>query len=243
MFYPMGSIAACTTGNMAYYWSLLLLIPAFIVSMIAQARVSGAYRKYSRIPDRSGITGAQFAQKMLSANSVRGVQLQMIPGEMSDHFDPRTDVVSLSRGVYSGSSIASVAIAAHECGHVLQKFTGYSPMKIRAAIVPVVNVCSNLSMPLILLGMIMSSFRILVNVGAWLFFATVIFQLVTLPVEFNASSRALKNIEASGVLSADELQGAKAMLSAAAMTYVAAMLSAFLSFLRLIIIANSNRRN
>lgn len=242
MFYPMGSLAACTTGSSVYYWSLLLLIPAFIISAIAQARVSGTYKKYADVPDRSGTTGAQFAAEMLHANDVQGVRIQPVPGTLSDHFDPRNNTVNLSQDVYSGHSVASVAIAAHECGHVLQKFTDYTPMKIRSAIVPAVNVCSHISMPLILLGMIMSSFSFLVDLGAWLFFATVIFQLVTLPVEFNASNRALRNIQASGVLTADELAGAKKVLSAAAMTYVAAMISAFMSFLRLIIIANSNRR-
>lgn len=226
-----------------YYWSLLLLIPAFIVSAIAQARVSSTYRKYAQVPDRSGVTGAQFAAEMLRANNVQGVRIQPVPGELSDHFDPRDNTVNLSRDVYAGHSVASVAIAAHECGHVLQQFTDYAPMKIRHALVPIVNVCSHASMPLIMLGLIFSSFTALVDFGAWLFFATVIFQLVTLPVEFNASNRALKNIEASGVLTMDELKGAKQVLSAAAMTYVAAMLSAFLSFLRLLLIANSNRRS
>lgn len=242
MFYPMGSLAACTTGGSAYYWSLLLLIPAFIISAIAQARIQSTYKEYAKIPDRSGTTGAQFAAQMLRANGVNSVRIQPVSGTLSDHFDPRTDTVNLSENVYHDHSVASVAIAAHECGHVLQKFTDYTPMKIRSAIVPVVNVCSNMSMPLILLGMIMSSFSFLVNFGAWLFFATVIFQLVTLPVEFNASARALKNIEVSGVLTQEELGGAKKVLSAAAMTYVAATISAFMSFLRLIIIANSNRR-
>lgn len=242
MYFPMGSLAACTTGNSAYYWSLLLLIPAFIISAIAQARVTGTYKKYAKVPDRSGTTGAQFAAQMLRANDVQGVRIQPVAGTLSDHFDPRNNTVNLSQDVYSGHSVASVAIAAHECGHVLQKFTDYTPMKVRSAIVPVVNVCSNMSMPLILLGMVMSSFSFLVDLGAWLFFATVIFQLVTLPVEFNASSRALKNIEVSGVLTRDELAGAKQVLSAAAMTYVAAMISAFMSFLRLVIIANSRRR-
>ena len=241
MYLPATSMAACTTGNSMYYWSLLLLVPAFIISGIAQARVSSTYRKYAQVPDRSGVTGAQFAAQMLRANQVTGVRIQPVGGELSDHFDPRDNTVSLSKDVYAGHSVASVAIAAHECGHVLQKFTDYVPMKIRHALVPVVNVCSQASMPLILVGMIFASFSALVDIGAWLFFATVIFQLVTLPVEFNASSRALANIQSSGVLTADELSGAKQVLSAAAMTYVAAMLSSFMSFLRLLLIANSRR--
>lgn len=223
-------------------WTLLLLIPAFIISGIAQARISGAYRKYSRIPDRAGVTGAQFAQRMLSSNNISGVTIQPVQGELSDHYDPRTNTVNLSPEVFAGHSIASVAVAAHECGHVLQAYSGYVPMRVRSSIVPAVNLCSNISFPLILIGMFFSAFSFLVDVGAWIFFAVVIFQLVTLPVEFNASSRALANLQASGVLSPDEQQGAKAMLRAAAMTYVASMLSAFLSFLRLILIANGRRR-
>lgn len=224
-------------------WSWLLLIPAFIVTIWAQARVSSTYKKYSKVPDQSGVTGAQFAASMLRQNGVSGITIQPTPGELSDHFDPRTGTVNLSQDVYSGHSVASVAIAAHECGHVLQQFTGYGPMRARAAIVPVVNFCSHLSMPLILIGMIFSSFSFLIDIGAWIFFAVVIFQLVTLPVEFNASNRAMQNIAASGVLTQTEQKEAKEVLSAAAMTYVAAMLSAFLSFLRLLLIANSRRRD
>lgn len=235
----MGSMAS----PFAWFdWTLLLLIPAFIVSAIAQARISSTYRKYSQIPDRSGTTGAQFAAQMLRSNNVTGITIQPVAGELTDHFDPRTDTVNLSQDVYAGHSVASVAIAAHECGHVLQDVTDYAPMRMRAAIVPVANLCSNISMPLILIGIIFSAFSFLVSIGAWMFFAVVVFQLVTLPVEFNASSRAMKNIAASGVLTADEEQGARKVLSAAAMTYVAATLSAFLSFLRLLIIANNRRR-
>lgn len=223
-------------------WTLLLLIPAFIISAVAQARISSTYRKYSQVPDRSGITGAQFASDMLLQNNIRGIAIQPVGGQLSDHFDPRTHTVSLSQDVYSGHSVASVAIAAHECGHVLQEYTHYAPMRMRAAFVPVANVCSNISMPLILIGLIFSAFNFLVSIGAWMFFAVVIFQLITLPVEFNASQRAMQNIADSGVLTADEQKGARKVLNAAAMTYVAATLSAFLSFLRLLIIANNRRR-
>lgn len=223
-------------------WTWLLLIPAFIVTIWAQARVSSTYKRYSKVPDQSGVTGAQFATAMLRQNGVTGISIRPTRGELTDHFDPRNGTVNLSEGVYDGHSVASVAIAAHECGHVLQQFTNYAPMKVRAAIVPVVNLCSNLSFPLILIGMIFSSFSFLIDVGAWIFFAVVLFQLVTLPVEFNASQRAMQNIAASGVLTQTEQKEAKAVLKAAAMTYVAAMLSAFLSFLRLLIIANNRRR-
>jgi len=232
MVYPMGWFIDPT-------W--ILIIAALIISIAAQVKVSGTYKKYAKIKSAKGVTGAQFAREMLSKNNVNGVDIVPIKGELTDHFDPRNNTVSLSNDIYSESSIASVAIAAHECGHVLQKFTDYKPMKIRAAIVPVTNVCSQASFFLILIGIFFAQFSLLVTVGAWVYFAVVIFQVVTLPVEFNASSRALKNIEATGVLTYEEQAGAKQVLSAAAMTYVAAMLASFLSFLRLLLIANRRR--
>lgn len=243
MYYPYHAASTgCLAGTMTYYWSLLILIPGIIVAMWAQAKISSTYKEYSRVPDRNGVTGAMFAQQMLQSNHINGVVIQEVNGELNDHYDPRNNTVNLSNKVYRDASVASVAVAAHECGHVLQQYTGYAPMKMRSAIVPAVNLCSNLSTPLILIGLIFSSFSILVTIGAWIYFAVVVFQLVTLPVEFNASSRALANIQASGVLAPDEYNGAKKMLKAAAMTYVAGTLSALLSFLRLIIIANSRNR-
>ncbi|MEG2625634.1 MAG: zinc metallopeptidase [Christensenella sp.] len=215
----------------------LLLIPAFIVTIWAQAKVSSTYKKYSQVAVRSGVTGREFAQSMLQRNDISGVVVQSIAGNMTDNFDPRTNIVSLSEGVYAKNSVASVAIAAHECGHVLQKFKKYGPMKARNAIVPIVNIASNLAMPLILIGILFSTMAVLVDIGAWIYFAVVIFQLITLPVEFNASKRAMANISASGVLTEQEQTEAKRMLSAAAMTYVAAMLASFLSFLRLFLIS------
>lgn len=227
--------------RMGLDWSWILIIISLIITVAAQAKVSGAYNKYKRLPVRSGVTGSSFAQQMLSANNIYDVAVRPVNGELSDHYDPRTNTVNLSEKVYTDSSVASVAVAAHECGHVLQKYTNYGPMALRGAIVPVTNFCSQASFILILIGIIFSSFSFLVNLGAIIYFVVVIFQLVTLPVEFNASSRALKYIESSGVVAADELKGAKSMLSAAAMTYVASMLAAFLTFLRLILIANRRR--
>lgn len=227
--------------GMGLDFSWILIIISLIITAIAQARVSGAYAKYKKLPVRSGITGAIFAQNMLSNNGIHDVGIRAVQGELSDHYDPRTNTVNLSEKVYTDSSVASVAVAAHECGHVLQKYTNYGPMALRGAIVPVTNFCSQASFILILIGAIFSSFSFLVNIGAIIYFAVVIFQLVTLPVEFNASARALKYIEGSGVVAADELKGAKTMLKAAAMTYVASMLAAFLTFLRLILIANRRR--
>ncbi len=230
MFYPIW-----------FDWTWLLLIPAFIVTIWAQARVSGTYKKYAKVPTESGVTGAEFARTMLRQNGVTGVAVNSTQGTLTDHFDPRNNTVNLSQEVYRGHSVASIAIAAHECGHVLQKEKKYAPMRARNAIVPVVNVCSNLAFPLILIGILFSSMTVLVDIGAWIYFAVVIFQLITLPVEFNASKRAMTNISASGVLNATELAEAKKVLSAAAMTYVAGMLAAFLSFLRLMLIANRRR--
>lgn len=228
---------------MVWYWdwTWILLIPALIVTIVAQARVSSAYGKYSKIPNSKGISGADYAGGMLRRNNVPSVHIASVGGQLSDNFDPRTRTVNLSEGVYSGRSIASVAVAAHECGHVLQKEANYAPMAFRSAIVPVTNICSRLAFPLVFIGLIFSTMSILAYIGAWIYFAVVIFQLVTLPVEFNASRRALADIEGSGMFNATEQEGMKKMLSAAAMTYVAALLAGFLSFLRLLLIAR--RRN
>ena len=181
---------------------------------------------------------------MLRQNGVTGVTVRSVPGNMTDHFDPRSQTVNLSEGVYAKHSIAAVSIAAHECGHVLQKEKKYGPMRVRNAIVPVVNFATKLAFPLILIGILFSArtpgMGVLVDIGAWVYFAVVIFQLITLPVEFNASKRAMANISASGVLTAQEQTEAKRMLNAAAMTYVAAMLASFLSFLRLLVLSRRN---
>lgn len=225
-------------------WTWLILIPAFIITIWAQARVSSAYKKYSAISAQSGVSGREFAQTMLRQNGVTGVTVRSVPGNMTDHFDPRSQTVNLSEGVYAKHSIAAVSIAAHECGHVLQKEKKYGPMRVRNAIVPVVNFATKLAFPLILIGILFSArtpgMGVLVDIGAWVYFAVVIFQLITLPVEFNASKRAMANISASGVLTAQEQTEAKRMLNAAAMTYVAAMLASFLSFLRLLVLSRRN---
>jgi len=221
-------------------WTWLLLILALIISIWAQAKVSGTYKKYSKVRIASGATGAEFAQTMLRQNGVNGIDIVRIKGQMTDHFDPRKGTVALSEGVYSKDSVAAVAIAAHECGHVLQREKKYGPMKVRNALVPFTNICSRAAFPLIIIGIIFSGFDILINIGTWLYFAVVVFQLITLPVEFNASGRALQNISASGVMTQTEQAEAKKMLSAAALTYVAAMLASFLSFLRLLLLSRRN---
>lgn len=245
------------TITWTFDWTWLLLILAFVITIWAQARVSSAYRKYAQMGTRSRTTGAQIAKAMLNAGGIAtegvrtvqqeldgevpSVQINAIGGQMTDHFDPRTNTVNLSQDVYSGTSVASVAIAAHECGHVLQKKHRYAPMKARNAFVPVVNICSKLAFPLILIGIFFSTFDILVTIGIWVYFGVVLFQLVTLPVEFNASNRAMQYLSSSGLLTEIEQGEARKMLNAAAMTYVSAMLASFLTFPRLLLIRGNRR--
>ena len=215
----------------------ILLIPAIILTMYAQFKVSSTTNKYFRVRTQRGYTGEQTAREILTANGIYDVKIEMISGTLSDHYDPRSRVLRLSQDVYRGTSITSVAVAAHECGHAIQHARGYAPLTIRGAIVPVVNFASSASWILIMLGLFMSSFNFLLKIGILLFAATVVFQLVTLPVEFNASSRALAQIENLGIVSHDERRESKKVLKAAALTYVAAAATAVLQLLRLITIA------
>ncbi len=236
-------------GGFGFYfdWTYILLIPAFILSMWAQFKVSSTFSKYSRVSNRRGMTGADAARYILDINGLRNVRIERINGNLTDHFDPRSNVVRLSDATYASTSVGAIGVAAHECGHAVQYATGYSPIRIRNAIVPVVNICSKLSIPIIIIGFIFAyagSFsNTLLNIGIILFSATVFFQLITLPVEFNASNRAIATLEQRALLQDDELKGAKKVLSAAAMTYVAAAFSAIMSLLRLIIIARNSDRD
>ncbi|MGN1032326.1 MAG: zinc metallopeptidase [Intestinibacter sp.] len=216
----------------------IILIPAIILTMYAQFKVSSTTNKYFRVRTQRGYTGEQTAREILNANGIYDVRIEMIGGTLSDHYDPRSRVLRLSQDVYRGTSITSVAVAAHECGHAIQHARGYMPLTIRGAIVPVVNFASSASWILIFLGLFMSSFNFLLKIGILLFAATVVFQLVTLPVEFNASSRALVQIENLGIVSHDERRESRKVLNAAALTYVAAAATAVLQLLRLITIAN-----
>ncbi|MGM9532372.1 zinc metallopeptidase [Intestinibacter sp.] len=216
----------------------IILIPAIILTLYAQFKVSSTTNKYFRVRTQRGYTGEQTAREILTANGIYDVRIEMIGGTLSDHYDPRSRVLRLSQDVYRGTSITSVAVAAHECGHAIQHARGYAPLTIRGAIVPVVNFASNASWILIMVGLFMSSFNFLLKIGILLFAATVVFQLVTLPVEFNASSRALAQIESLGIVSHDERRESKKVLKAAALTYVAAAATAVLQLLRLITIAN-----
>ncbi|MGN0497566.1 MAG: zinc metallopeptidase [Acutalibacteraceae bacterium] len=232
-----------------YYFDktyLIFIVPAIIISFIASARVNSAFAKYSKIGNRRAITGAQAAYNVLASHGITNVRIEHVSGKLTDHFDPRTNTIRLSDAVYNSATIAAVGVAAHEAGHAVQHAVGYVPNKIRSAIVPAVNIGSKLSWIVILVGLFLPvQYDIVLYIGIALFSLTVVFSLVTLPVEFNASRRALQTIKSTNMLSADdEYSGAKAVLSAAAMTYVAAAFSSIMSLLRLLVIAagRSNRR-
>lgn len=220
---------------------LVLVVPAILLGLWAQARVQSTYAKYSRVGSVYGITADQVARRILDANGLRDIGLQRIGGSLTDHYDPKARVIRLSDTVYGSRSIAAIGVAAHEVGHAVQHAVGYAPLKLRTAIVSVTNIGSTLSMPLILLGMVLNSSR-LALLGVALFSLVTVFQLVTLPVEFNASSRALATLESMDILGREELKGAREVLTAAALTYVAALIQSLAQLLRLLILVGGNRR-
>ena len=222
------------------YWYIVLVVPAILFASWAQWNVSSAFRKYGSVRTARGITGREIAEQILHDNGITDVSVESVRGNLSDHYDPRAKKIRLSDGVYASDSIAALGVAAHEAGHAVQHHVGYSPLKLRNAIIPVCNIGSNLSMPLILLGLLMS-YHPLVVAGIVLFGLVTLFQLLTLPVEFNASSRAMSVLSSSGYLTPGELDGAGRMLKAAALTYVAALLVALANLLRLILLFG--RRN
>ena len=215
-----------------YY--LILVVPAMIFSMWAQAKVNSTFNKYSRVGTYGGMTGYEAARRILAANGLYNVQVERISGNLTDHYDPKTNVIRLSDSVFASSSVAAVGVAAHEAGHAVQYATQYAPIRLRAAIIPVTNIGSQLSIPLVLIGFFVGA-QPLVNFGLLLFATVAIFQLVTLPVEFNASRRAVTALEMGGSMSEDELRGVRKVLSAAAMTYVAALAVAVANLLRLVL--------
>ncbi|MDU2226749.1 MAG: zinc metallopeptidase [Clostridium perfringens] len=217
----------------------LILIPAILISAWAQFKVSSTFNKYSTVRSINGYTGAQVARILLNDAGLQEVEIQQVPGRLSDHYDPRAKVLRLSSDVYGSTSVASIGVAAHEVGHAIQDKESYSALVFRNAIVPVVNFSSSLSWILFFIGILLS-YSTLVTIGIILFSVVVLFQLVTLPVEFNASSRALKLLEERGILYDKEVDGARKVLSAAALTYVAATLMAVLQLVRLIAISNRN---
>jgi len=218
--------------------SAILLIPAIILTIFAQSKVSGAYRRYSQTRTSSGRTGAEIARMLLHENGLYDVGVEQVAGDLTDHYDPRAQVVRLSSGVYNSTSIAAIAVAAHETGHAVQHADGYVPLKIRTAFVPAASFGSQAGPFLILLGFFLPSFSFLLTLGIYAFAFAVLFQIVTLPVEYNASRRALAFLEGNGIVyGAEETKGARSMLSAAALTYVAAALTAILTLLRFVWIA------
>ena len=222
-------------------WTILLVIPGFIISVWAQIKVSTTFNKYSKMTTARGLSGYAAARQILDANGLYNVKIEQIRGELTDHYDPRANVIRLSESVYHATSPAAIGVAAHEAGHAIQYATGYSPIKVRANLVPITNIGSMLSMPIFIIGLIFA-FPLLTNVGIILYSLVALFQLVTLPVEFDASSRAMSVLQSSGMLNDDELAASNKVLSAAAMTYVAALLTSLLTLLRLLILANGRRR-
>ena len=223
------------------YYYLLLVVPALIIAMVAQIKVQSTYKKYAQIASRSGITASEMTRRMLDTSGLTHVDVVHIGGNLADNFNPKKQTISLSDPVYGSSSVAALGVAAHEAGHALQHAEGYFPLVLRSAIVPITQFGSAITPWLIILGLIFS-FPVLIDVGIVFFGLAVFFQLVTLPVEFNASRRALASLESSGVLAADELGMTKRVLSAAAMTYVAGLLVSLMSFLRILLLFGNRRK-
>lgn len=224
------------------YWYLVLVVPTLILGLVAQSMVSSTFKKYSRVSSQSGYTAADVARMILDMNGLHHVRVARVAGNLTDHFDPRTNVVNLSDSVYGSRSVAAIGVAAHEVGHAVQHAENYGPIQLRMAIIPITNFGSRISPILILLGLLLS-IQPLAVAGVLLFSLVAIFQLVTLPVEFNASHRALKTLSNNGILVGNEISGARKVLSAAAMTYVAALITSLANLLRLILIVNNNNRD
>ena len=237
-------------GFFYFDWTLIIVLPAFLFTLWAQYRVKSTYSKYSAVHLPQMMTGAAVARRILDSNGLSHVPVEITRGHLSDHYDPRAKVLRLSEGVYHGSNVAAVGVAAHEAGHALQDSKAYAPLRFRMALIPVCNIGSNIAMPLFIIGLFMAGLAPLADwlmlAGIAAFSLSVFFQLVTLPVEFNASRRAMRCLEGSGTMSNEQLNGSRRVLSAAAMTYVAALAVGLLSLLRLLLIAASassrNRR-
>lgn len=231
-------------GYYGYYFDptyFLVLIGA-VLCIFAQFRVSSTYNKFSKVRSRTGMTGAQAAQRILQMSGIYDVRVEHIRGSLTDHYDPTQKVLRLSDTVYGSDSVAAIGVAAHECGHAVQHNTGYAPLQIRSKLVPAANIGSKAGIPLIILGAFLGMNQVLIQIGIWVFALAVLFQVVTLPVEFNASGRALAMLGDYGMLANDEVRSCKKVLSAAALTYVAAAASAILQLLRLVLMFGGNRR-
>lgn len=226
-----------------YYFdpTMLIVLPALIFALWAQIRVKSTYSKYNKLNTRNGVTGFDAARRILDANGLYNVGIERIAGELTDHYDPRANVIRLSAAVYSSTSAAAVGVAAHEAGHAVQHAVGYFPIKLRSSVIKITNFGSMMAMPLFIIGLLLAS-QPLMYFGIILYSLVAVFQLITLPVEFNASSRAMAALSTSGRFSNEELRASRKVLSAAALTYVAALASSLLSLLRLIVIANGRSR-
>lgn len=234
MFYPM-------YFDPTYF----LVLIGVVLSLLASGRVKSTFARYSQVRNSRGLTGAQAAEQVLHTAGIYDVRIEQVRGNLTDHYDPRSKVLRLSDSVYGQTSVAAVGVAAHECGHAIQHAKGYGPLKLRSTLVPIANFGSKLAWPLIIFGLFISgeSSRLLINAGIIAFLGAVVFQLVTLPVEFNASNRAIRMIADSGMMYGEEIKGAKKVLSAAALTYVASAATAILQLLRILILTGGRRRN
>ena len=230
-----------------YYWdpTYILVVIGAVICMIASARVKGTFNKYSQLRSMSGMNGAQVAQRVLQAAGIYDVQVRHVSGSLTDHYDPRTKTVNLSDPVYNATSVAALGVAAQECGHAIQHAKSYAPLSIRSALVPIANFGSMLAWPVILIGLFFNtrSSGLIIDIGILLFSAAVLFQLVTLPVEFDASRRALVMLRTQGILADDELRYTRRVLKSAALTYVASAAAAIIQLLRIILITNGRRRD
>ena len=230
---------------MFYHWSYLILIPGTLLSLWAQNNIKSTYHRYAQIPSTMGMTGANVAKSILQQMGVTDVIVEPVAGQLTDHYDPSAKAVRLSQGIYNSNSLAAAAVAAHECGHVLQDKQGYAFMNFRAALVPVANIGSNLGPMLVIIGIFLSAMgaisTIFINIGIFLFLGVIAFHVITLPVEFDASRRALKLIDRLGILQGEENRGAKAVLQAAAWTYVATAFYALLQLAQLLLMSSRRR--
>ncbi len=228
---------------MFYDPTYLLVLPAVIFALVAQIMVKSTFNKYSSENNQHGYTAKEVARKILDENGLYSVSIEYVRGNLTDHYDPSANVIRLSDSVYNSTSVAAISVAAHEVGHAIQHAQGYTPIKVRQAIIPITQIGSSLALPLVFIGMLIGALQWLIPVGIFLYTGVVLFQAVTLPVEFNASRRALKTLDENVILYKSEVKMAKKVLTAAAMTYVAAMFSSLMSLLRLILLSSRNRRN
>ena len=228
-------------GWFYYDWTVLIVLPALFFTIWAQIKVSSSFNKFSGVHTRGNLTGAEAARRILDANGLFDVKIERVRGNLTDHYDPRTNTIRLSETVHDASSVAAVGVAAHETGHAIQYAKQYLPIRLRMSIIPITRIGSYLSMPLFIIGLLLASDP-LILFGIMLYACLTLFQLITLPVEYNASRRAMQTLESQGILYKDELRGAYSVLSAAVLTYVAALATSLLTLLRLLLIANGRRK-